>query len=221
MYIIKTTLILLLTFVLIGCESMGDIAPSKITSNIEVFHQLKPSQTYTYNMMPFKEQEGKLEYSNYANKVRSQLNSKGYIEANPDKADVIVFIEYGIDDGKEVLSSYPIWGQTGVASSTTYGTVGSSGNYSGTTYNNPTYGVVGSGTTSDTVYKRFFKLEMVDNKSYLASHKLNNVYEAKVTSTGTSNSLTKVFPYMLRSLFEDFPNESGTMKQKSYPFVDQ
>lgn len=223
MRIVKLSALLLIAVALTGCETMGEVAPNRVTSNVEVFHQLKPSVVLTYNLMPFKEQESKLEYATYANKVKEQLDAKGFIEASSDKADVVVFIEYGIDDGKEVISSYPIWGQTGVASSTTYGNIsayGNTGKYSGTTYNTPSYGVVGSGTSSDTVYKRYLKLEMIDNKVYLATKKLKNTYEAKVISVGSTNSLTRIMPYMIRSLFDEFPGESGTTKEKTFPMID-
>lgn len=223
MRIVKLTGLLLIAAILTGCETMGGVAPDEVKSNVEVFHQLKPSAVFTYNLMPFKEQEGKLEYATYANKIKEQLDAKGFVEAPSDKADVVVFIEYGIDDGKEVISSYPIWGQTGVASSTTYGninTYGNTGSYSGTTYNTPSYGVVGSGTSSDTVYKRYLKLEMVDNKVYLATKKFKNTYEAKVVSVGSSNSLTRIMPYMIRSLFDEFPGESGTTKEKTFPLIN-
>lgn len=219
MRIVKLSAILLIAFALAGCETMGGLTPN-VTSKVEVFHQLKPSVVLTYNLMPFKEQESKLEYATYAQKIKEQLDAKGFVEATSDKADVIVFIEYGIDDGREVISSYPIWGQTGVASSTTYGNINANGNYSGTTFNTPRFGVVGSETTSDTVYKRYLKLEMVDNKVYLASKKLKNIYEAKVVSVGSSNSLTKIMPYMIRSLFDEFPGESGTTKEKSFPMPE-
>lgn len=223
MGIIKLTGFLLIATILSGCETVGEVAPNRVTSHVEVFHQLQPSLTLSYSLMPFKEQEGKLEFATYANKVKEQLLAKGFVEAPADKAEVVVFIEYGIDDGKEVISSYPIWGQTGVASSTTYGNVtayGNTGRYSGTTYNTPSYGVVGSGTSSDTVYKRYFKLEMIDNKNYLATKKLKNIYEAKVVSVGSTNSLTKIMPYMIRSLFDEFPGDSGTSKEKTYPMIE-
>lgn len=222
MHIYKLISFLLIAFTLAGCETLGEEEPLRVESNVEVFHQLKPSSVVSYNVMPFKEQEGKLEYATYADKIREQLNAKGFVEAPSEKADVVVFIEYGIDDGKAVVSSYPIWGQTGVASSTTYGNVttyGNTGTYSGSTYNIPSYGVVGSGTSTDTVYKRYLKMEMVDNKVYLASKKFKNIYEAKVVSVGSSNSLTLIMPYMIRSLFDEFPGESGTTKVKSFPMA--
>lgn len=217
--LMKLLTLLLFTFGLVGCETM-DTQPSKVISNVEVFHNLKTDSNYTYNLLPFKEQEGKVEFETYSEKIKAFLNSKGFNEAPIEKADIVVFMGYGIDDGKEVISSYPIWGQTGVASSRTYGsvnTVGNTGYYSGTTYNTPSFGVVGSSTSSETVYKRFLKLEMIDNKSYLETQKRKNVFEAKVTSVGSNNSLPLIMPYMMQSLFEDFPGKSGTTREVAIP----
>ena len=109
-------------------------------------------------MVPFKEQEGSLEHKAYEQTVKQELIEKGFRETTLDQAEIVVFLFYGIDTGKQVVSSYPIIGQTGVSSSSTYGTVqsyGSYGTYSGTTTYTPQYGVVGTGVTSGTQYTRF------------------------------------------------------------------
>ena len=86
-------------------------------------------------------------------------------EAPFNQAKYAIFMFYGIDDGKQVVSSYPIFGQTGTSSSYTTGTVTSYGNtatYRGTTNKTPTYGVVGSGASTDTVFKRYLNIDIID-----------------------------------------------------------
>jgi len=96
-----------------------------LRSQVTVFHQLPQDFSgTTYVMIPFKEQEGSLEHKAYEEAVRQELNAKGFRETTVDQAQVAVFLSYGIDTGREVVSSYPIIGQTGVSSSST------SGNYS-------------------------------------------------------------------------------------------
>ena len=136
-----------------------------------------------------------------------------------EEADVVMFFSYGIDSGKEVVSSYPIFGQTGTSSSYTSGTVTSYGNYatySGTTYNTPTYGVVGSGVTSGTKYTRFLKVELLESPA-LAKGDIKKVYEAKVVSSGSSNQVAVVLPTMIKALFEDFPGKSGSTRKTALP----
>jgi hypothetical protein len=125
-----------------------------------------------------------------------------------------VFLAYSIDTGREVVSSYPIIGQTGVSSSSTYGTVqsyGSYGTYSGTTTYTPTYGVVGTGVTSQTEYMRVLRLDIVD-KHALAEGNIKKLYEGKVVSSGYSGQLVQVLPTMIKVLFEDFPGQNGSTR---------
>jgi hypothetical protein len=185
-----------------------------LRSQVAVFHQLpKDFSGTTYVMIPFKEQEGSLEHKAYEEAVRQELNAKGFRETTVDQAQAVVFLAYGIE-GREVVSSYPIIGQTGVSSSSTYGTVQSYGGYatySGTTTYTPTYGVVGTGVTSQTQYTRVFKLDIVE-KQALAAGTIKKLYEGKVLSRGSSGQLAKVLPTMVKALFEDFPGQNGSTR---------
>lgn len=127
---------------------------------------------------------------------------------------------YGIDDGKQVVSSYPIFGQTGTSSSYTTGRVTSYGNtasYSGTTYQTPTYGVVGSGTSTGTIFKRYLNIEIIDIAKS-GDGKVQKVYEGKAISSGSSGQLAPVMPAIIRSIFEDFPGKSGASRTSQQPF---
>lgn len=190
-------------------------ACSTVRSHISVFHELDAGVAgTTYALVPFKEQEGSLEYKTYEQAVKQELNAKGFRETPLEQAKVIVFISYGIDTGKQVVTSYPIYGQTGVSSSHTYGTVQSYGNYgtySGTTTYTPTYGVVGTGVGSRTEYTRFLKLDMLDNAA-AKEQKIKKLYEAKVISSGRSGQLSAVLPTMIKALFEEFPGKSGSTR---------
>jgi hypothetical protein len=48
--------------------------------------------------------------------------------------------------------------------------------YSGTTYNTPTYGVVGSGTSSDTIFTRYLNIDIIDITNS-GNGKVKKVYE--------------------------------------------
>lgn len=190
-------------------------ACSTVRSHISVFHELDAGVAgTTYALVPFKEQEGSLEHKTYEQAVKQGLNAKGFKEVPLEQAKVVVFISYGIDTGKQVVTSYPIFGQTGVSSSQTYGTVqsyGSYGTYSGTTTYAPTYGVVGSGVRSRTEYTRFLKLDILD-KAAATEQKIKKLYEATVISSGKGGQLAAVLPIMIKALFEDFPGKSGSTR---------
>jgi hypothetical protein len=190
-----------------------------VRSNISVFHDLPPTAGFGYATLPLKGQEGSLEHKSYEQLVKAELNKRGYREVSVAEADILVFLDYGIDSGREVVSSYPIIGQTGTSSSYTTGTVTSYGGYatySGTTYNTPTYGVVGTGTQSGTVFTRFLRLDFVD-RAQLAAGKVQKRYEAKVISAGSSGQIAAVMPTMIKALFEDFPGTSGSTRRVNVP----
>jgi Domain of unknown function (DUF4136) len=205
---------------LVATVLLGLSACSFLRSQVAVFHQLpKDLSGTTYAMIPFKEQEASLEHKAYEEGVRQELNAKGFRETTVDQAQVAVFLFYAIDTGREIVSSYPIIGQTGVSSSSTQGTIqsyGSYGTYSGTTTYTPTYGVVGTGVTSQTEYTRVLRLDIVD-KQALAGGNIKKLYEGKVVSSGSSSQLVQVLPTMIKALFEDFPGQNGSTRRSTRP----
>jgi len=175
-----------------------------LRSQVAVVHQLpKDLSGTTYVMIPFKEQEGRLEHKAYEETVRQELNAKGFRETTVDQAQTVVFFAYGIDKGRAVDSSYPIIGQTGVETCTSTSCLDSSPW--------PTYGVVGTRETRQTEYTRVLRLDIVD-KQALAEGNIEKLYEGKVVSNGSSNQLMKVLPTMVKALFEDFPGQSGSTR---------
>jgi hypothetical protein len=175
-----------------------------LRSQVAVVHQLpKDLSGTTYVMIPFKEQEGRLEHKAYEETVRQELNAKGFRETTVDQAQTVVFFAYGLDKGRAVDSSYPIIGQTGVETCTSTSCLDSSPW--------PTYGVVGTRETRQTEYTRVLRLDIVD-KQALAEGNIKKLYEGKVVSNGSSNQLMKVLPTMVKALFEDFPGQSGSTR---------
>lgn len=205
----KKLLILLALFALLsGCASYVD-------TNVTAFHDLgRPVSGATYAVVPYEKQIGDLEFETYAKLAKAELNKLGMVETPLQKAKYGVFMLYGIDDGQQVASSYPIIGQTGVASSNTTGNMVSLGNtayYSGRTYNTPTYGVVGSGTRIDVAYKRSVDVCIVEVAKSTASH-VQIVYKANAFSYGSTGQLSKVMPAIVKGVFEDFPGKSGEVR---------
>lgn len=209
----RNIFLVLLLVMLGGCAT--------IETRVSAFHELEQSISgVTYAVVPSKEQEGSLEFQSYANLVKSELKKRGMTEAPFDQAKYAIFMFYGIDDGKQVVSSYPIFGQTGTGSSHTTGTVTSYGNtasFSGTTYKTPTFGVVGSGARTDSVFKRYLNIDIVDiGKS--SAGKVQKVYEVKAISSGSTGQLAPIMPAIIRSVFEDFPGKSGVSRTSEQPF---
>ena len=195
---------------LAGCSTHLD-------STVTVFHELNGGQI-SYCLDRLHEQENSLEHASYESLVRQELAKRNFHETSCDTADLVAMFAYSIDGGRPVISSYPIFGQTGVSSSTTYGTVNSfadTATYSGTTTYHPTFGVVGTGTRTDVMFTRTLVLALFDRKLPVAQGAPKKVYEATLTSTGSTGQLPVVMPTMLRELFEDFPGKSGSTRHVS------
>lgn len=149
--------------------------------------------------------EGDLQYQEYASYVDRVLQSNGYTKAPSfQEADIAIFLGYGIGDPEthQYTYSLPTWGQTGIASSNTYGAVSTYKNtktYSGTTTYTPTYGVTGSTTHigSYTTFFRYMFLDAFDLEEYRTTKKEKQIWKTTVTSTGSSDDLRRVFPVLV------------------------
>lgn len=172
------------------------------------------SMTYVIGSGDKQISSGDLQFREYASQIERAIADKGYVKAqNPDDAAVLVALTYGISDPKDTSVSYslPVFGQTGVASSTTYGRVGAGGTFTGTTYNTPSFGVTGYVPVTDnhTTYNRHFVATAFD---LAASKKLGRdvqLWRTTVTSTGSSNDLRRVFPYMVYAAHPYFGGNTG------------
>lgn len=195
-------LALLIVIFLAGCAS-----GPKFHVNVDSISAPNASIKTSYILFPGVKDvnEGDLQYQEYASYVERALSSKGYVKAaSIQEADIAIFLAYGIGDPEthQYTYSLPTYGQTGVASSNTYGTVNSYGNtatYSGTTTYTPTYGVTGSTTQTGayTTYFRYMFLDAVDLDEYRKTKKEKQVWKTTVTSTGSSGDLRRVFPILV------------------------
>lgn len=196
-------------------------ACTRVRSDVTAFHTMPSTGAgATFVLVPYKDQQGSLEWRQYGALVSQQLQARGYREVQTvPAADFAVFLAYGIDDGKTTVSSMPIWGQTGGGTSLStgsvygnYGTTPYSGTYTGTTYTTPTYGVTGYVPVKETTYTRVFLVDMVDVKQSTAQNLVKR-YEAKAKSAGSGGNLNQVAPYMIEAIFKDFPGKSGETRQ--------
>jgi hypothetical protein len=146
-----------------------------------------------------------LQFQEYASYLVKILKSKGFVKVNVgESADLAVFLVYGIGDPQEHYYSYsaPVWGQTGVSSSRTTGTInryGSSSSYSSKTTYSPSYGVTGYVPVSGSyvTYNRYFLLTAYDLKQYLKTKEDIQVWRTVVASVGASGDLRRVFPALV------------------------
>lgn len=152
-----------------------------------------------------------LEYKEYAQYVKRALDKKGFnVTDNADEANVVVFLKYGISEPQESVYSFstPVWGQTGISSSHTSGTIHNYGSgmasFSGTTTHMPQYGITGYRTHVGTriAYTRFVMLDAYDLERYRETSEEVQLWRTTATSTGSSGDLRLVFPIMVAASSE-------------------
>lgn len=145
-----------------------------------------------------------LEFNEYANYVAKAMHLKNFtVVQTIDEADAAVFLSYGVSDPKtyQYTVNTPIWGQTGVQSSTTYGMVNPyTGQYSQSTTFTPQYGITGYIPELRTVtyYIKHLKLDaFLINKQSKNVTLGNPLWRIVVTSSDENGILRDTFPAMI------------------------
>lgn len=144
----------------------------------------------SYILVPVDEgaNEKDLQYREYAAYVHFALETHGYRMSGPDEVpDMVIGLGFGISDPATERYSYsaPIWGQTGVASASTYGN---------TTYFTPSYGVTGHIPQSATLTTFARHLWLA---AYSVGDEPEELWRTFVHSTGSSGDLRRVFPILV------------------------
>jgi len=196
---VKYLFVILFLILLQGC-----IANPKYHIDIDSISATNSKVGNSFILIPGTKEikEGDLQYQEFSGYIIKALESKGYKKVSSIlDADLAIYLVYGIGDPETQQYTYsvPIYGQTGVSSSTTSGTITSNGNYSGRTTHTPTYGVTGSSmrTKSYTTYFRYMILEAIDVQEYKKTKVEKQVWKTTVTSTGSSGDLRQVFPILV------------------------
>ncbi len=208
MYIRKILLLSasLLSLTMAGCAS-------RVVTNTTNFYKPEYQNKGTISVVSAKKQtSSSLEFEHYKSVFEKHLGKLGFVPVkNPAEAQYIALISYGIDNGKNSVETTPIFGQTGGGTTYNSGTVSSGGystSYSGSTYSMPTYGVVGSTTSSYTTYTRAIAMDIVKAKS-LRQGTPEVLLESRAKSSGSCSQISEVFDEILEAMFDDFPGENG------------
>ncbi len=161
-------------------------------------------------------QNRSLEFEHYKARFEKKLAKVGYqVKKQPQQAEYLAVVTYGIDNGKTSQVTTPLYGQTGGGTTYNSGTVysgGQSASYSNTSYSMPTYGVVGSVSSQRTTYSRAIALDIVEAKSFIQGEPVV-LLESRAKSSGRCSQIVEVFDEMLQSMFDDFPGVSGRSRR--------
>ena len=163
--------------------------------------------------------QNSLEFSQYANMVAHRLGEVGYARADsPGSANLIVTVNYMIDNGRDRIRSYP----------STFGSFGGFGGR-GFGYGGFGYGGFGGfhrgfGRFGRGYYGGFYDPFLFDDYNDIESYTVytseldmkierpgshERVFEGRAQAQSTDNDLTEVVPNLIDAMFTDFPGNSG------------
>ncbi len=210
-----------------GCASMQ---PTRFVSSVDSLAQADAAAKKRYVLLPGGKgvEPGDLQFQEFAAYVEKVLAEKGFVKAGTfQDADVAIFLAYAIGDPQTYQYTYsiPTWGQTGVSSANTYGTVSAYGGmatYSGTTTYTPTYGITGATTHigTNTMYTRFLFLDAYDVPTYVKEKRMAQVWRTSVVSAGSSGDLRLVVPYMVTAMKPYLGKNTGQKVKVEVPAND-
>ncbi len=195
----------ILVILLAGCATVEN-RPLFVNVGISSYARPGSEAKKTFVLLPSEEGRSEdLQFLEFSAYVERALTTRGYQKAaDYVSADLAVFVAYGIGDPQTHTYTYhiPVWGQTGVASSTTTGIVnvyGNSGTYSQTTTNTPEYGIKGYTTQqgSQITFTRHAFLTAYDLAIFRESKTERVVWQTSIVSVGKNGDLRAVFPIMI------------------------
>lgn len=190
----RSLCLVLLCVALSGCSGFG----TRYSTEISALSSRAALSKKAYLLLPGAQETSPydLQYLEFSGYIDKAMASQGFIKVTePTKAEVIVFLSYGVGDPIARTYSYsvPVYGQTGFYASQKKG--------KSKTYYTPTYGVTGYTNQIGTEinYVSNISLDAYDNTD-LNTPQPQQLWKMEVSSTGQSNDLRMVFPYMVASM---------------------
>ena len=143
-----------------------------------------------------------IEFKAYIEKI---LANRGYSKASSlQDSNVVMFLSYGVGNPEIRQYSYevPMWNDMGYYPMSRY--------YRGFY---PGYGVGGYTQRIDsyTTFRRYLVLEACDKDAYLLQQQRKQLWKTSVQSSGSSNDLRLVFPYMAAAMQAYIGQNTGHM----------
>lgn len=205
--------------VLTGCAT-----GLRIESSVQSFTKLTAIQPSTTIAVFGGEKTGSLEFQSVESSIRPHLEAAGYrVVSMQDDPDQVLVVSYARDGGRTVQSTalLPLFGQTGVASRTTTGSITTQGNlstFNATTTNSPSFGMTGvvPVTTAGTVYGRVLVLDIIDIRKSTPD-RLEPVHQIHVVSEGSCPNIHAVLDGMIIAAFKNFPGPPAHSSKFSVP----
>jgi Domain of unknown function (DUF4136) len=192
--------------VVVGCATGPRLVSTEVTTYNE-WSALPVDRSYTFGRTL--EFQGSLEMKAYEDIVRDELAAQGFRLA-PDAAgaNLVVTLRPSVTWTRvRVRDAWPVdpfWSSYGFYGRRGYGWYGPFGGGFGGFDNFNTYDIE--------VFRRRLELD-IDSRTTAGKR----YYEGRVENSGDTASLTTVMPYLVRSLFTDFPGNNGQTRRVDVP----
>lgn len=181
-------------------------------ADVARFQQLPVPSGQTFVVRPADASMRGLEFATYANLVTQRLAAEGYRPSAGGTAELIVTIDYGVDNGREkIVTRYdPFWGP-GFGWGGWGGGWGGYGRFGRGFYggwNDPFFGGWGGwggGTSIDsyTYYTSYLDMRIARAGDGQA------VFEGHAKARSANDRLTEIVPNLVTAMFSGFPGRSG------------
>ena len=221
----KAAIFVAVVALLSGCNSTKTytVQVDAIAAPVEVGQPAEPAQSYHIRSYNPKLDESSLRYKEVADYVRTALSGKGMYEApSPDKADVVIDIDYGMDAPRikfETVSNPILTLVPGAVREAVVPVRDRAGNiigYQTVTYREPPrQEFVGMQESIQPVivYEKYLKLSARTNQEAVEGRAPPEVWSVNVSAEDNSQELRKYMP-ILASATADY---IGTNTKESKP----
>ncbi len=175
-------------------------------ASVQRFQAMPAPQGESFVIQPAdRERGGGLEFSQYADLVRRNLVALGYSEApSADRATMVVTLDYGVDNGRERIVSYPSLGH-GWGYQPFYSRFGYFGHR-----RNPFYWGWydpfwddGYDISSYTVYTSYLDMDIRRTRDG------ESLFEGLAQARSRNDELPVLVPNLVEAMFTGFPGNSG------------
>jgi hypothetical protein len=174
-----------------------------VESRVTRFHSLEKGRDAgrtTYVVYTPAERKSSLEFASYAALIKKELNARGFSEAVAgDAPDLLAIFEYKVGD-------------SGSSSTSVYAPTASGNSAFARGFN----ASAGALAVTEAEYLRFALLRLIRVKGVAEP---TTVFEAQVSSSGSTRELPVVMPTLIRSMFTEFPGKSGETIKVTLPVV--
>ena len=199
-----------------------------LPTQVSRFQAMPAPQGQTFIIQPADPNDrGGLEFARYADLVRQHLTAQGYVEApTPQSASFVVTLDYGVDQGREKVVTYPgsRFGPSGLG----YGGWGFGGlhrpfysrfGYFGRPYHPFYYG------WDDPFYSGFDYPEVRSYTEYTSFLDMDirrtadgqALFEGSAKARSRTDELQVLVPNLIEAMFVGFPGRSGETVRITVP----